>query len=111
MSSSPTPRASVHPQGCRRRGGQPGNTNALKHGFYARNLLTRDTPGLDDLPLDALADEITLMRVFIRRVTENIDANPSLEKSIEHLRIISFAMLSLTRLMRAQAFTCRYPEP
>jgi hypothetical protein len=88
----------------RRRGAQPGNTNALKHGFYARNLPLNDTAGLDDLPLDALADEITLLRILIRRVAENIGPDQSLEKSAEYLRVVTFSMTCLTRLMRTQTY-------
>ena len=91
--------------GCRRaRGGQPGNTNALKHSFYARHLPLEDTAGLDDLPLDTLADEITLLRILIRRVAEKSAAGQSLEKSVEHLRVVGLAMHSLTRLMRTQIY-------
>jgi len=88
----------------RRPGAQPGNTNALKHGFYARNLPLEDTAGLDDLPLDTLADEITLLRILIRRVAEKTAPGQSPEESVEHLRVVGLAMLSLTRLMRTQIY-------
>jgi hypothetical protein len=109
----PRPRRSGAQSGCRpgaqsgrrrRRGGQPGNTNALKHGFYARHLPLEDTAGLDDLPLDTLADEITLLRILIRRVAEKSAAGETPEKSIEHLRVVGLAMFSLTRLMRTQIY-------
>jgi len=107
----PRPRRRGAQSGCRlgaqlgrRRGAQQGNNNALKHGFYARNLPAKDTAGLDDLPLDALADEITLLRILIRRVAEKTGAHQSLEESMQHLRLVTFAMTCLARLMRTQTY-------
>jgi len=99
MPDNPTP-----PPRPYRPGAQPGNVNALKHGFYARNLPAKDTAGLDDLPLDALADEITLLCILIRRVAEKTGAHQSLEESMEHLHLVTFAMTCLARLMRTQTY-------
>lgn len=88
----------------RRPGAQPGNDNALKHGFYARHLPARDTAGLDDLPLDALDDEITLLRILVRRVAEKTGPHQSLEESMSHLRLVTFALTCLARLMRTQTY-------
>jgi hypothetical protein len=101
------------PSSPRCRGGQPANTKAIKHGFYARNLPLKDTAGVADLPLDALADEITLLRIFIRRVAEKSSRTRSLDKSMEHLRVVTFApplrgtrrgVTCLSRLMRTQTY-------
>ena len=59
----------------RHRGAQPGNNNALKHGFYARRF--RD---LEDIDLDVLAatleSEIMGLRVVNRRILELSDDFP-----------------------------------
>lgn len=52
----------------RRRGGQPGNTNALKHGFYSGKFRAVELGDLEGSVQDGLGDEIALMRVMIRRV-------------------------------------------
>ncbi len=53
----------------RKRGGQLGNLNALKHGFYSRQFKKME---LDDLELlkEGLDDEIIMMRVITRRFME-----------------------------------------
>lgn len=52
-----------------RRGAQPGNKNALKHGFYSRSF--RQIESNDLLPAAdlQLINEINLLRVYIRRLS------------------------------------------
>jgi len=52
----------------RSRGGQPGNANAVKHGFYSRKFRDLESQDLETALRDGLGDEIALMRVMIRRV-------------------------------------------
>lgn len=54
----------------RSRGGQPGNVNAVKHGFYSRRFRDIEAADLEGALQDGLGDEIALMRVMIRRVFE-----------------------------------------
>jgi len=54
----------------KRRGGQPGNVNAVKHGFYSRRFHEVEAADLEAALRDGLGDEIGLMRVMIRRVFE-----------------------------------------
>lgn len=56
----------------RSRGGQPGNSNALRHGFYSRKFQELE---IEDLKVVAagLADEIALLRVIARRLFEFSD--------------------------------------
>ena len=53
----------------KKRGGQPGNTNALKHGFYTKNFSLAERRGLQATEGVALGDEIGLLRVLIRRLS------------------------------------------
>lgn len=59
----------------RRRGGQPGNTNALKHGFYARAQVTRHTVDLLELARQhgSIDDDTDLLRTAIARLVEQGD--------------------------------------
>ena len=51
----------------RKRGGQPGNINAIKHGFYSKNFSLAERRGLKVTEGVVLGDEIALLRVLIRR--------------------------------------------
>ena len=53
----------------RRRGGQPGNTNALKHGLYSPKFSPEEAEGLKGMQ-EGLQDEIELMRVNISRLMD-----------------------------------------
>ena len=88
--------------GKKRRGGQPGNTNALKHGFYTKNFSLTERRGLQEIEGVVLSDEIGLLRVLIRRFAEQIKSSQgvSLNDSAQHLSVISEAMLRLASLLR-----------
>lgn len=62
----------------RRRGAQPGNTNALKHGFYGRARLTAHTLELLEQAREhgALADDVALLRVEMARLVSSGDYDP-----------------------------------
>lgn len=93
----------------RRRGAPPGNTNALKHGFYSRSFNQGDQQLLADIHFASLKDEITMLRVFIRRVTDLAAGVASLSEALSLLRVLSLASSSLTRLMTTEAlFKTRY---
>ena len=83
-------------------GGQPGNTNALKHGFYTKNFSLAERRGLQATEGVVLGDEIGLLRVLIRRFAEQIQAGQgvALNESAMHLAVISEAMLRLGSLLR-----------
>jgi hypothetical protein len=59
----------------KKRGGQPGNTNAIKHGFYAKNFSLDERRGLQVTKSVVLGDEIALLRVLIRHFAEQIQAS------------------------------------
>jgi hypothetical protein len=88
--------------GRKKRGGQLGNTNALKHGFYTKNFSLSERQGLESINEIVLADEIALLRVLIRRFSAQILASQgvSLNESAQHLAVTSEAMLRLASLLR-----------
>lgn len=55
----------------RSRGGQPGNTNALKHGFYSRFFNQGEVDDIQSISAD-LTDEIAMLRVITRRLFDRI---------------------------------------
>ena len=51
---------------------QKGNTNALKHGLYARRFTDTEKKDLKRMPANALRQEIALLRVVIDRLLDKI---------------------------------------
>ena len=56
----------------RRTGGQPGNTNARKHGFYSTYLTPKERRKLKEASrLEGLENELSIMRYKVNRMTED----------------------------------------
>ena len=53
----------------RRRGGQPGNTNAVKHGLYSRRFDPEEIEALSGMQ-DGVKDEIEAVRVTLSRILD-----------------------------------------
>jgi hypothetical protein len=76
----------------RPRGGQPGNQNARKHGFYSSVFTRQDRASLKQASaISGLDEEIALLRARLRSVMKNDPDN---------LRLISEASSTLARLIR-----------
>jgi hypothetical protein len=95
----PTPPA---PSRRRNRGGQAGNHNAVKHGFYSRFYRKAELTDVSSVEPLNLADEIEIMRVYIRRTIESDTGNHDLRESMDLMRILCLASYTLTRLIRTQ---------
>lgn len=66
----------------KRRGGQPGNTNAVKHGLYSAKFSPEEAESLTGMR-EGLQDEIDLMRVNISRLMDYCRSLHDLEKSLK----------------------------
>ena len=86
----------------RRRGAQPGNTNALKHGFYARAYRSGELADLDAMLTEGLTDEISLLRVATRRVIEYINQFTTPAEAVITLGALGLAATRLATLLRTQ---------
>lgn len=86
----------------RKRGGQPGNTNALRHGFYSRRFRNQEIADLEAMAAQGLQDEIDMLRVAARRVMELADGVDTLEDAIAVLSTLSVAASRLAQLLKAQ---------
>jgi len=64
---APTPK-----KGAKARGGQPANTNALKHGFYASLFNSEERRRLEKFDQREVNDDITLLRVLIKRAAASV---------------------------------------
>jgi len=87
----------------RKRGGQPGNKNAYKHGFYSRRFRALELSDLSIVLTDNLDDEIALVRVIMRRLFSIANKEA---KTLDDWKSVLFAIGSastrLARLIRTQ---------
>ena len=87
----------------RRRGAQPGNNNALKHGFYSREFRSVELEDLDVIE-STLQDEIAGCRVAGRRIMElsgNLDDDPM--KAVAALNSYGAMCQRIARLLQVHA--------
>jgi hypothetical protein len=92
----------------KKRGAQPGNTNACTHGFYSSAFKTKERLLLSQLPTTDLAGEIELIRVTNYRFLQALNATHApldFETQLSALRAVNLSAQSIVSLMRAQALT------
>lgn len=85
------------------RGGQPGNQNALKHGFYADNFDTRENNHLDAAIADDLVSEINMLRIQTRRMFSMANNIKNTEDASDILGALGLAATRLATLLKTQA--------
>lgn len=85
-----------------RRGAPPGNSNAVKHGFYTRRLKHSHLDGVESTDSSGLIEEIALIRVFTRRLIESIDFDGDPFTLAEILRTLCLASSTISRIIRTQ---------
>jgi hypothetical protein len=91
----------------KRPGGQPGNTNALKHGFHSSLFKEKERHLLAQVPLTDLAAEIELIRLTTTRFLEALTASKGdldFERNLTALRAVNLSAQSIATLLRVQAF-------
>jgi hypothetical protein len=97
MTHNPTNSPDHHSVAKKKRGAQPGNRNAFKHGYYANN--HSDTSFLD------LEDEILRLRLFLRLAGKRGHQVESLPEILTILRTLTFASRTIARLIKINAAT------
>jgi hypothetical protein len=86
----------------RKRGGQPRNKNALKHGFYSLQFKEGEITDLEEYLRTGLQDEIAMMRVVTRRVMDLANEQNDLGGMINTLSALGLAATRLAGLLRVQ---------
>ncbi len=87
------------PKRKRKEGGQPGNLNALRHGFYAQDLGKRTPQTYDQYELRNMMGEIAMLKDYMYNLYAlNIDSTDSTTLS-ETLRGLSLAGMAISRIM------------
>jgi hypothetical protein len=102
-------RGAEHPehasdQRARTRGAQPGNLNALKHGFYAKHFRSDELAELAQATAANLNGEIGLTRVAARRVLALLDEAESAVEKVALLNAISMAAMRVASLLKTKKF-------
>lgn len=88
----------------RKRGAQPGNRNAFKHGFYSRGFRSLELEDLQHITSGGVLDEIDMLRVLSRRLFELVmQGEPTLESLGKYLTDISKTSYHIGYLTRVQA--------
>ena len=91
------------PLGGRKRGGQRGNKNALKHGFYSHTFSRREIQRLDDDVQGELRDEEEYLRVLIPRTAESAQTSQLTHAEKQStLRAVTLAMGRIESLHRTR---------
>lgn len=88
----------------RRRGAQPGNTNALVHGFYSRQMRAGEIADLSTI-LPDLNGEIAMLRVLAGRAVEAINSSKDITITDWSMLLnsIGSAFIRISSLTRTQA--------
>ncbi len=84
------------------RGAPKGNLNALKHGFYSRLFRLSESNDLSDDEAVNLENEITLLRVMMRRTAELADGIDDITQATKVLVALGAAAGRLASLLRTQ---------
>ncbi len=88
-----------------RRGAQPGNRNALKHGFYSSAFKQQEKAVLSRTAAADLSGEIDLIRVTCLRFLESLQQAPcpiDVQTHLAALRLVNLSALSIARMIRVQ---------
>ena len=86
----------------RKRGGQPGNSNALKHGFYSSIFTDLEARDLEVVNTLDLTDEIAMLRVSLRRVFGLVANVESPEDACQALAVLGQSATRLAGLLKVQ---------
>jgi hypothetical protein len=86
-----------------KRGGQPGNLNALKHGFYSRQFSKLELSDIDAALDYGLDNEIAMLRVVTRRVFDLAQGFDDLTEATQALGALGLAAARLSGLLRIQS--------
>ena len=88
--------------GSRSRGAQPGNNNALKHGFYSREFRNVELQDLDVIEC-SLENEIAGLRVAGRRMMQLVESFDDPMKSVSALNMFGANCQRVARLLQVHA--------
>lgn len=86
----------------RKRGAQPGNDNARKHGIYAAHYTPDELRKLDDLDEEDVTEEIALLQILMKRVFAGLNEGLPLRDRLKAVRLLAQADACLQKLARTR---------
>ena len=86
----------------RKPGAQPGNKNALKHGFYSCLFSSQEHLDIETNGQDGLDSEIAMLRIVTRRVLDLSSGVEDLETAFKLLALLSLASRRIAAMQRVQ---------
>lgn len=92
----------INPKGKRKRGGQPGNINAIKHGRYARSVSPGISNNSPQILVANLEMEISMLRNTTRQIFELADQTVGIDQMIKLLGALGLASIRTSRLLKSQ---------
>ena len=90
----------------KKRGGQPNNRNAYKHGFYSKYFSAFESKALSDLAITDVSNELGLMRVQVDRFMQVYTASLEgldFEERLAALRTVTLAVGRIASLESIQS--------
>jgi hypothetical protein len=97
-----TPKNNMTDNNKRKRGGQPGNINSLKHGFNSKLFKPLKVKDLEAFQSTDLKDEIAMLRVATRRAFKLANDADDINQMIKALGALGLASIRTSRLLKAQ---------
>jgi len=90
---------------------KPGNTNAYKHGLYAKRFAKEEVTALKKMPADDLRQEIALLRVVIDRMLKISEGISDAEVAAKIMTSLSTAITTLNSTVRTHALMSGNYQP
>jgi hypothetical protein len=87
-----------------KRGGQPGNSNALKHGFYSKHYESDDAPALAAFLAEGLEEEIAMLRVATRKIFGKSDISVNMIDHVAWLQALGDSAIKLATLIKSSHY-------
>jgi hypothetical protein len=94
----------------KKRGAQPKNKNAIKHGFYSAAFKSGENRFIDDMPeIDVLAeiDTIRVMKMRFLAAVKDTKEPLNAEAQLSALRVVSLSSQAIVSLLRYHALRSR----
>jgi len=86
----------------RKRGAQPGNLNAFKHGFYSKLFEPLDREDIENLLSMNLEEEIVMLRNATQNTFNLANQVDDIDQAIKVLGALGLASIRTSRLLKSQ---------
>lgn len=89
----------------RKPGGQPGNKNAQKHGFYSKRFSQEETGRLESMDRFSVEDELDILRVYMDRIAKLVNLDHLNEDELKAVNTMSLLTQSISTMIRTHYLT------